>query len=210
MIVALAAAVNAYSTTTFVVLPTGNFACVPSVGPDCSGETGDAQLSPVNGIAGISFFTLPDEEISIPLGTGTGDARLSAGGTLNQTLAQNVPVTYNFTLSTTGTEAITSWQVDFLLGVVPGDATYGAFVNDDLSGGVGTFTGGSTIVLLSDPAQGSTLFETVILYLDGSGTGNVNITAPFDLGAVPEPTTVGTLGAGLGLLTWIFHRRKRA
>jgi hypothetical protein len=59
------------------------------------------------------------------------------------------------------------------------------------------------------------LYETVILtVVPSESSGAIIITAPFDIGsqggAVPEPATLGTLGAGFGFLAWLYRRRKRA
>jgi hypothetical protein len=205
----LAAAANAHATNSFVTLPTGNFICSVAIGTSsgCSGDTGDAQLPAENGIAGVSFFTLPGQEIDVTPFFGGIQITMTADGTLNQTLTQNVPVSWDFTLSTTGTAVITTWSNGFNLGTSSGDNSYGDFGTSGNGGG--NFTGSGIITLLSDPSGGSTLYETFNLVIETSGTGDVLITAPFDFG-VPEPATAGMFGAGLGLLAWLFRRRNRA
>lgn len=220
VIVLLTAAVHAHATTAFgnsaadnVILPTGNFACSTNTSGDCSNVTGDAQLPAVNGIAGVSFFTLTGQEVSLPV---DGDittpfVEMSDGGTLNQPLDQNVPVSWDFTLSTTGSAEITSWTLFFVLGTSRGTKTYGR-EEADTGSGPGTFSGNDTITLTNGPAlTSSPFYEAVLLSVVTSGTGDVVITAPFDVGATtPEPATAGTLAAGLGLLAWMSRRRKRA
>jgi hypothetical protein len=214
VIVPLAAAATAHATTAFI-MPTGNFAC--SADGDASSNCSDVvqvngPFAAANGFEGMSFSNQLGQDVSIGVSSGgAATLQMSAGGSTSETLDQDVPVGWNFTLADTGTVVITGWSLTFKLGSSAGNSTYGSLTT---TGGAatGTFTGSNTIPVSIDSS--GTIFETVVLTVTDTGTGNVNITFPFYVGsqgwAVPEPATVGTLGAGLGFLAWLYRRRKRA
>jgi hypothetical protein len=164
-------------------------------------------LPNVSGFEGVSFFTLTSENVTIPVSGGSvATLTMSDGGTFGQTLPASIPLTWNFTLAANGGSTISGWNLKFELGTSAGNSADGSFTTTG-GAGAGTFTGSGTMTASGSPA---TLYETIVLAISTSGaSGNVVITAPFDFG-VPEPATVGTLGAGLGFLAWLFRRRKRA
>jgi hypothetical protein len=206
----LAMAVIAHASPSYTVLPAGNFTCAATgtSSNDCSDVAGDGQLGNAGGIAGISFFTLPEEQVSIPVTTdGVATLEMSAGGTLNQPLDEDVPVSWNFTLSAPGDPDSVNWSLLFVLSPTSNPLVEAYGSSYDTGSGVGSFSG-SDLLTLGGPVTG-TVYETVELTVNSEGNGDVDITAPFSMGSVPEPASVATLGAGLGLLGWLY-RRKRA
>lgn len=208
-IISLAAATSARATVTY--LPIGNLTCAtyslpPGGSPgtsNCLSEASDGQLAPSGGIAGVSFFTTP--QIVAIAGGGSVSIGMNDGGTLNQPLVgQDIEVSWDFTLSATGGATIDNWGLAFYLGSQPGGYDqYGAF-NTCCFDGAGTFSGEGTI---SDVVASGAFYEEVIIGIETSGDGTVTLTAPFDIGA-PEPASIATLGAGLAVIAWLFHRRR--
>jgi hypothetical protein len=203
VIVPLATAVSAHALTVFPTLPTGNLNLECST---CTGNVGDSSSqSPVNGIYGVSFFTTNGGlDFSDP--GPSPFIEITAGGTLNGTLPSNIPVFWDFTLSSDGSLVIDSWDLAFSLGTSPGGSNVGQFTTSGSPGG--TFSGTGSITTSSSP---STLYETVVLSVNTNGeTGDLFITAPFNFGSAPEPASFGMLAAGLGILAWLGRRRKAA
>ncbi|HEY4362822.1 MAG TPA: PEP-CTERM sorting domain-containing protein [Bryobacteraceae bacterium] len=224
VIVPLALASSARATVTYSVLPTANFSCVAvdsEKAPDgssssCTSGAGVLALgAPAGGtgLEGVSFFTTGT--LSIGILSGSAIVQMVTSGVLNQTLSVNVPLHYDFTLSTTGGTTISNWNLEFDLGSSGSLSTYGTF---NASGsGAGAFSGSGTLNLLSNPAATTTVYVAATLeVLTTGGTGTVGISVPggtsFDFlssnGVVPEPATAGMLATGLGALALWFRRRR--
>jgi hypothetical protein len=219
VIAPLAAAASAHANNSFG-MPITNLACstVGSGDGTCSSNSGDSQLPLVHGIAGVSFFNAADQNWTIDVSSGSSAVlTLSANGMPATVLPEGavVPVSYDFTLATSGGVSIESWSLVYDLGTSLGNAAQGSYTATGGAGG-GTFSSDTgTITTTTPTTPGATLFETVILtVVPNESTGAVVITAPFDIGsqgsATPEPATLGTLGTGFGLLAWLYRRRKRA
>jgi len=134
---------------------------------------------------------------------------------LNNNLVVNLPVSYDFFLGSEGPE-IQSWSLEFDFGTSLASSFYGSYTATGGSGS-GTFSGAGLITLSSYPTANTTVWETVTLNVNTAGNGgDVYIEVPepssfdYDSVPIPEPATAGTLAAGLGFLTWLFRRRKRA
>jgi hypothetical protein len=217
VIVPLAGAAHAYAVPTHT-LPTGNFACSQqgTGSNNCLDDSDDSQLPTVNQLAGVSFFNANGQDWNIAVSSGSSATlTLSANGTLGTALPTGtvIPVSYDFTLATTGV-SIVSWSLAYDLGTSVGSSTFGSYTANGGAGG-GTFSNSTGSITTSGTVSASTtLFETVILtVVPNENTGAIIITAPFDIGSqgsVPEPATVGTLGAGFGFLAWLYRRRKQS
>ncbi len=219
VIVPLAAAVSAHAGS--VALPSGNVSCSSNIEAICFG--GDSQLPDLgSGVQGLSFFTSGGftQTFFTSSGSSVFQMTLADFGTLGGTIAAGtqIPVDWVFTLAGFSGATIDSWTLGFELGSSPGFTDYGAVSGSGLSGG--SISGGDTLTVSQDIASGSTLYESVVLSVNttNSGGGGIQVTVPtlstWDFNsaaapAVPEPASVGMIGAGLAFLGALIRRRRK-
>jgi hypothetical protein len=205
-IVPLLTAVSAHAAgVAYPILPIGNLSCGSRAGAGaCTGNVGDSSSpSPVNGVYGVSFFTT-NGGIDFTNPGGSPFIVITAGGSLDGTLPTNIPVFWDFTLSSDGSLVIDSWSLGFSLGTTEATNNVGQFTTIGSPGG--TFSGTGSITTSGSP---TTLYETIVLEVNtNGGTGDLFITAPFNFGSAPEPASAGLLAAGLGILAWLGRRSK--
>jgi hypothetical protein len=228
VIVPLAAAVSAQAGS--VALPSsGNPTCAVSGGSGGFCFSGDAQLTDLgSGVQGLSFFTSGGFTQNLFVSSSGSSADISMGmgdsGVLGGTIANGtaIPVSWAFNMTPlSGLGVINSWSLTFALGSLAGTADYGfASTSGGSIGSSGaTIVGGPINLLVSqDILSGSTLFETVKLTINASTDVGVQVTVPqgttWDFNsvasaAVPEPASVGMIGAGLAFLGALVRRRRK-
>lgn len=220
VIVPLAAAVSAHAGS--VALPSGNVSCSSNIsGGTCFG--GDSQLADLgSGVQGLSFFTSGGFTQTFFTSSGSSVLQMTLAdfGTLGGTIAggTQIPVDWVFTLTPFSGATIESWTLSFELGSSPGFTDYGAVSGSGISGG--SISGGDTLTVSQDIASGSTLYESVVLSVNTTnlGGGGVQVTVPtlstWDFNsvaaaAVPEPASVGMIGASLAFLGALIRRRRK-
>jgi hypothetical protein len=174
----------------------------------------------------LSFATSGSSTFFLPSGSGEeliltlGDYGVVAGGSIPSGTV--IPVSFFAIVNTFSGATISSYDMDFSLGVSPGDASLGYA---SISGGapVGSSISGSGDLTVNPTiASGSTLYETVSLFVfanSATGAGGVQISlpeattadfenAPLASAGTPEPASMGMIGAGLAMLGMMFRRRK--
>lgn len=223
VIVPLSAAVSAHATTiSGATLPTQNFSCstggsASGATADCSSGAGIFQLPGNTGITGASFFTFSPVFVGAS-GSGSADIEMWAGtNSFLGPLTQNVPLAIDFNIEAFSGGTISDWSFIIVLGSSPEDNTYGQFDMSG-SGASGSFT--ASIPINGTVPSGVPFYETWELSanyqnvvagveFDVPGAASVDLQSAAASG-VPEPGTIGLIGAGLALLGGIFRRRKRA
>jgi hypothetical protein len=212
IIVPLAAAVSQMHAGT--VLPSGLQNCnvVSADGAnnyDCSNYISLQQL-PGSSVTGLSF----SGTLFIVTSSGGMDTiTMEAGGLLaGGPLMGSIPVSYDFTGSSGGFNVAGTWDVQFSLGSTSGGMDFGStvFSGSFSNSSGGTFIGSGMLNISGSIASGSALYETVQIQVPVLTGAGVQIAFPFNFDAVgaPEPGSVGLLGAGLGLLSWLGLRRR--
>jgi hypothetical protein len=225
VIVPLAAAVSAQAGT--IQLPYGNASCSTilnsGAGPTCT-ALDSPESAPSSGVQGLSFATSGGSTFFLSSGGGQEivltleDFGMVSGGSIPGGTV--IPVSYLMNLAAFSGATITSYDVDFSLGTSAGVANLGYA---SLSGGAtsgGTVSGSGTLTVDPTIASGSSLYETVQVYVfaSNSGGGGITVTVPQNTTAdfenaplasgTPEPASVGMIGAGLAMLGMMFRRRK--
>lgn len=223
VIVPLAAAVSAHANIiSGATLPTQNFGCVTggssSGSQDCTSGAGITQLPGNTGITGASFFTFGPLGVFGTSGSGSADIEMWAGtNSFLGPLTQNVPLAIDFTIDAFSGGTITGWS--FIIGLGSGieGTNYGEFMMSG-SGSSGSFTGFIPIsgtvptdVPFYETWELSAGFQNVIagVEFDVPGGASVDLQSAAASG-VPEPGTIGFIGAGLALLGGMFRRRRKA
>jgi hypothetical protein len=215
VIVPLAAAVS-HMQAAAIVLPTSEQSC--NVTSDVENFSCGLDVSALSGsvITGVQFASSGSVFI-FNSGGGTDSITMSAGGLLaGGSLSGTLPVDFNFSGSSGGFNPSGSWTVLMELGSTAGSDNFGSI---GFSGGFsntsgGAFSGSGTLSISGSVASEADLFETVVLTLPVNGGSDVEVTFPFNFdavnaSAVPEPASVATLGSGLGIMAWLFRRRRK-
>lgn len=218
VIMPLAAAVSAHAAS--IALPSGNVTCSTNADAQCTG--GDVQLLDLgSGIQGLSFFTSGGFTQTFFASSGSSTfLALGDSGTLGGTIAggTSIPVAWNFTIGSIS-GSISSWQLDFMLGSTAGGSDFGSFSTNGSGGGTLIESDSIGIVVVSGGiASGTTLFETAQITVNMGNAGDLEVTVPegttLDFqsvasAAVPEPASVGMIGAGLAFLGTLLGRRRK-
>jgi len=218
VIVPLAAAVTARGGA--IAIPGGNPSCTTNI-PSGSCASIDTQLADLgSGIEGLSLFLSGGGEQGFQVfssGSSTLLVTLLDFGTVSGgsiPAGTMIPLGYSFTAAMLSGGSIGSWSVTFELGLSPGGSDYGQAIES--GSGSGTFSGGGVLDVSPTIASGSTLYETAQLNLTVNGPGFVEVTIPGDgsfdfdsVPSVPEPGSVGLIGAGLAFLGALLRRSRR-
>lgn len=218
VIMPLAAAVSAQAGS--ISLPTTGASCTVAggdSGSSCKG--GDALVNPDPGVGvrGLSFFTSGGQ--SFFLSSGSATLILSDHGTLTGgSIAAGtvIPLKWDFTLSSSS-GSITSWIIGFDLGSSFTNGDYGS--NTFSGSGTGHFTGSGSLTIASGGiAAGASVFESGLISISVSSFTQLGVNVPpdasLDFGnsvtsSVPEPASVGMIGAGLAFLGALVRRRRK-
>ena len=223
VIVPLAAAVSSAHAgiVTAVTLPTTTTACEASNSNESFSCLGGVSVSALSGsvLNGVQFTSISGGTSFLgSSGGGTDTFTISTGGTLTGgSLSGSIPVSFSFvaTAEQLGFLASGSWTVEFELGSSGGTSNFGSV---SFSGGIGNTSSISgsnsgSLAVSGTVTSGSTIFESVIVTLPTTGNAEVGLAYPFsfnsvNLTGVPEPSSVGTVAAGLGFLGWLLRRRR--
>lgn len=172
----------------------------------CSGSGAGTVVPP----SGAVLYTTPSESDSV--GSIGDRAALNWSGTGTGIAPLLIPMSWDFSITTTGSASSVSWDLQFTLdGTTLYDSTFQALGSNPVIG----FTEISTAALGVNPTMGAWDVDLQVNYAVGAGSGGVTITVPagtsIDLGssAVPEPASWGLAASGLWFAVVSMRRKLR-